>query len=144
MNDSTPVAVAPAQSLLNRFLGIAQRELVAVERELQTIGLSPTLYEALAQLKRAGRPLNLGELAAGQRCAPSNITQKMDRLEREGLVRRIGDPADRRGILAEITPEGRERADAGEELVRRLALAFEAAVPEAERESFARALQALD
>jgi DNA-binding MarR family transcriptional regulator len=43
----------------------------------------------------------------------SNITQLVDRLEADGLVKRIDDPADRRAVRAEVTRLGRERHDAG-------------------------------
>jgi len=36
----------------------------------------------------------------------SNITQLMDRLEKDGLVRRRADRDDRRSVLAELTPAG--------------------------------------
>src|SRR5262249_375934 len=55
-------------------------------------------------------------------------TQLMDRLEAEGLVRRVDDPTDRRGVRAVVTPLGVERQAAGalrvqraqEEFVKRL------------------------
>jgi DNA-binding MarR family transcriptional regulator len=43
----------------------------------------------------------------------SNITQLIDRLESEKLVKRVDDPQDRRSLLAQITPLGRERQAAG-------------------------------
>lgn len=126
------------------LLGIAHRELGKVEQELQTVGLSSTLYETLAQLARARGPLHLRVLAEGQHCAPSNITQKMDRLERDGLVQRIEDPSDRRAVLAEITPLGRERARMGEERMQRLAAAFEAQIPDPDLDALDRVLRALE
>jgi DNA-binding MarR family transcriptional regulator len=36
------------------------------------------------------------------------VTNTIDRLERDGLVRRMPNPRDGRGTLAEITPSGRE------------------------------------
>jgi DNA-binding MarR family transcriptional regulator len=35
------------------------------------------------------------------------MTNRLDRLEQAGLVRRLPDPDDRRGILVELTPEGK-------------------------------------
>jgi DNA-binding MarR family transcriptional regulator len=137
-------ASAPGErTLLYIFLNVAQRQIAAVEDELRPLGLSPTMYETLAQLARADRPLTLRELAEGQRCAPSNITQKVDRLEGEGLVRRMPDPADRRVVLAVLTDTGRRRAREGATRVRRLARAFQAALPEGDRRGFTRALRTL-
>jgi DNA-binding MarR family transcriptional regulator len=39
---------------------------------------------------------------------PTSVTNTIDRLERDRLVRRRPNPRDGRGTLAEITPSGRE------------------------------------
>jgi DNA-binding MarR family transcriptional regulator len=84
-----------------------------VEEQLDVI-LSPfgfTLRKlgAHKHLVRAGGSLPLGSLVGPLCCGKSNVTQVVDRLEAQGLVRRVPDPTDRRGVLAEITPEGRRR-----------------------------------
>ena len=38
---------------------------------------------------------------------PTSVTNAIDRLERDGLVRRMPQAGDRRTVLAEITDEGR-------------------------------------
>ena len=60
----------------------------------------------LHQLASVGEPIRLGQLAESQGCVKSNITKLIDRLEADGLVQRLDDPADRRSVLAAITPEG--------------------------------------
>jgi DNA-binding MarR family transcriptional regulator len=51
-------------------------------------------------------------------CVRSNITQLVDRLEADGLVRRVDHPSDRRGVMAApLTPLGVERQAAGAKLV---------------------------
>ncbi len=50
-------------------------------------------------------------------CVRSNITQLVDRLEADGLVRRVDNPSDRRGVMAAATPLGIERQAAGAKLV---------------------------
>jgi DNA-binding MarR family transcriptional regulator len=42
---------------------------------------------------------------------PTSITSTIDRLERDGLVRRVPHPDDRRTVLAEITDDGRRVVD---------------------------------
>ena len=42
----------------------------------------------------------------------AGITSRTDRLERRGLVRRLPDPNDRRGVIVELTDEGLEAVDA--------------------------------
>jgi len=46
-------------------------------------------------------------------CVRSNITQLVDRLEADGLVRRLKDPQDRRTVRAAVTRLGLERQTAG-------------------------------
>jgi DNA-binding MarR family transcriptional regulator len=53
-------------------------------------------------------------------CVRSNITQLMDRLEADGLVRRVEDPRDRRAVRAAVTRLGAERQTAGAKEVARV------------------------
>src|SRR5689334_12947331 len=79
-----------------------------LEAALSPTGLSLAKLAVLHFLAEAEEPLPLSDLAARQHCVRSNITQLMDRLEKDGLVRRRADPDDRRSVLAELTPAGRQ------------------------------------
>lgn len=114
-----------------------------VDEAFAGLGLSWARYGVLDQLAAADRPVALGELASGAQCVRSNMTQLVDRLEADGLVRRIDDPDDRRSVLAELTELGRERRDAGAAELRRVQTELSSSVPAPERESLARALLAL-
>jgi DNA-binding MarR family transcriptional regulator len=61
----------------------------------------------LAHLSRRG-PMSPGALAAADRVQPQSLTRTLAGLERDGLVSRQADAADRRRALLEITPGGRE------------------------------------
>lgn len=50
--------------------------------------------------------LRMNELAERSHLTPSGLTRRVDRLEADGLVRRVSCPADRRGSHAELTPLG--------------------------------------
>jgi DNA-binding MarR family transcriptional regulator len=80
---------------------------------LARVGLSVAKQGALTVLVDAGEPLSLSELAARLTCVRSNITQLVDRLDAEGLVRRVENPTDRRSKKAAITALGVERQAAG-------------------------------
>jgi len=41
----------------------------------------------------------------------AGVTSRIDRLERRGLVRRLPDPDDRRGVIVELTDEGGRLVD---------------------------------
>ena len=143
MKDSSPAPGNVPRLLLFSLLKTAEVYQMRIEAELKGIGLSRTLYVTLELLAKAGTPLAQRELAEGEECAPSNITQKIDRLEKEGLVRRVNDPADRRTILAELTPLGKERAAAGGRILARLQDDFDSRLSESDRETLGRILSAL-
>jgi len=90
------------------------------QEALAAVGLSTAKQGALTVLVEAGEPLSLSELAARLTCVRSNITQLVDRLDAEGLVRRVENPADRRSKKAAITPLGVERQSAGARALERV------------------------
>jgi len=84
-----------------------------LEAALNELGLSMAKQSALTKLAEAGEPLTLSDLAARLSCVRSNITQLVDRLEGDGLVRRVNDSTDRRSVRAELTVSGIEKQKAG-------------------------------
>lgn len=84
---------------------------------LEGVRLTPPQMWGLILLVRAGGRLPHKRLAERTGTAKSNITKLVDRLEDNGLARRVPDPEDRRGVIAEITEEGRRRHDEGLGLV---------------------------
>ena len=91
-----------------------------LEAALNEHGLSMAKQSALSRLAEAGEPLTLSELAARLSCVRSNITQLVDRLEADGLVRRVDDASDRRSVRAELTTIGIEKQKAGAEAMVRV------------------------
>ena len=71
-------------------------------------------FDVLAALRRAGRPyvLSPGRLLEQTLVTSGTMTNRVDRLESRGLVQRLPDPADRRGVQVRLTPAGKERVDA--------------------------------
>ena len=95
------------------LLGAAQAVEDRIESSLSPLGLSLAKLNVLGILVGSNSPLTLGDLAEKLACVRSNVTQLVDRLESDGLVRREADPADRRSIRAVITDAGRDRERAG-------------------------------
>jgi len=87
--------------------------------------------------------LPLSDLAARQHCVRSNITQLMDRLEKDRLVRRRADPDDRRSILAELTPAGEQAHAKGVRALADAQRAIVSALKAGEATSLQNALSAL-
>jgi DNA-binding MarR family transcriptional regulator len=88
----------------------AQRALVtSIEAELKAAGLPPlSWYDVLWGLRRAPRRrLTPGELEGELLLEQYNLSRLLDRMEGEGLVRRVPYPGDKRRQLVELTPRGR-------------------------------------
>ncbi len=64
----------------------------------------------------------------------------MDRLEAEGLVRRVDDPNDRRGVRASVTPLGIERQAAGAKQMAQVQKEFAKTLAGADRDALVRVL----
>ncbi|CAN5393222.1 hypothetical protein BH10ACT8_BH10ACT8_22500 [soil metagenome] len=65
-------------------------------------------YDVLVQLAEApGHRLRMSELAAAVLLSRSGLTRLVDRMQREGLVRREPDPGDARGLFTVMTDAGR-------------------------------------
>jgi len=85
-----------------------QLVVAAVDGALRPFGLTFARYEALVLLFFSRRgSLPLGKMGERLQIHPASVTNIVDRLEADALVRRIAHDSDRRLTLAEITPEGR-------------------------------------
>ena len=73
-------------------------------------GLSYEEWDVLGILRRAGPPFrrSAGELAERSELSSGAMTNRLDRLEKAGLVKRLPDPNDRRGVVVEITKTGQK------------------------------------
>ena len=125
------------------LLDAGRAQLGRLEEALKSIGVSGAKYHVLSQLKEAGEPIPLRTLAEKQQCVASNITTLLDRLEADGLVRRVDDPTDRRGKRAMLTSLGEEKAREGDEAVAKVQEEFAASLDPTERLALAKVLDSL-
>ncbi|HEY9558699.1 MAG TPA: MarR family transcriptional regulator [Acidimicrobiales bacterium] len=97
-------AMAAATSIMRA----QQIVLARVDEALKPFGLTFARYEALVLLtfSRSGS-LPLGKMGERLMIHPTSVTNIVDRLEGQGLVRRVQHPTDRRTTLCEITDDGR-------------------------------------
>jgi DNA-binding MarR family transcriptional regulator len=106
--DTEPLQVLSRVSRLARHLDRARR--AAFEGH----GLEPWEFDVLSALRRQGPPYQLspGALLRTTLVTSGTMTNRIDRLEEAGLVRRHPDPQDKRGVLVRLTAQGRARVDA--------------------------------
>ncbi len=81
----------------------------AAAASLARVGLNHQEFKVLIALH--GEPRTHGSLCRDLLVSTGAMTNRLDKLERSGLLTRMPDPSDRRGVLLELTPRGRERLD---------------------------------
>jgi len=106
--DVAPLEVLSRVSRLARHLDRARRAAFAAH------GLETWEFDVLSALRRQGAPYHLspGALLRATLVTSGTMTNRIDRLEARGLVRRGHDPQDKRGVLVELTGDGIGRVDA--------------------------------
>jgi DNA-binding MarR family transcriptional regulator len=102
-------AAAPGMATVTSIMRVQQIFLAQVEHVLRPLGLTFARYETLRLLafSRKGA-LPLGKVGERLQVHPASVTNAIDRLEEQKLVRRRPHPTDGRTTLAEITARGRK------------------------------------
>ena len=100
--DSSPMGVIGRISRLSHYL---ER---GVNDGLEPFGLTNWSFDVLATLRRAGAPYRLSPNALLQSLmiTSGTMTNRIDHLERAGLVERAHNPDDRRSVLITLTAAG--------------------------------------
>ena len=105
--DLTPVEVFSRIGRLARHLDLARRQAFAAH------AIESWEFDVLAALRRAGGDYQLspGRLLRETLVTSGTMTNRVDRLAARGLVERLPDPHDRRGVLVRLTAQGRSTVD---------------------------------
>ena len=105
--DVEPLEVLSRISRLARHLDRARRTAFAEH------SLEPWEFDVLTALRRAGPPYQLspGQLLTQTLVTSGTMTNRIDRLAGKGLVQRLPDPGDRRGVLVRLSRAGQDLAD---------------------------------
>jgi DNA-binding MarR family transcriptional regulator len=98
------------EGIVDRINGLSRRFKRGLEETASEHGLTLGGWEVLGWLFRAGEPYRRspGKLAEQCKCSSGAMTNRLDGLEDDRLVRRLRDPDDRRGVLVELTSKGRK------------------------------------
>jgi DNA-binding MarR family transcriptional regulator len=96
------------EGIVQRIHKISRAFGQTMDSNLTEYGLSGRAYRVLGRLRYEGKPyrVSAGELADHLGLSSGAMTNRLDRLEQAGLVRRVPDPQDRRGVLVEPTKAG--------------------------------------
>src|SRR5919107_937174 len=137
--DLRAVAVFSRISRLARRLDLARREAFAAH------DIESWEFDVLAALRRAGAPYELspGRLLRETLVTSGTMTNRVDRLAARGLVERLPDPHDRRGVLVRLTPEGKATVDHAFEQLLEAERTFLAGLPDRDRARLAGLLRTL-
>jgi DNA-binding MarR family transcriptional regulator len=98
------------EGIVDRISGLGRRLKRMMEETLADHGLSWGEWKVLGSLLHQGPPYRLspGKLAEHLELSSGAMTNRLDQLEGAGLIRRLPDPSDRRGVHVELTEAGRK------------------------------------
>lgn len=106
--DRSSIGVFGRIDRIHQFRSVNRRRLMASH------GLSAAAFDVLLSLRRAGEPYRrtAGELARAAQLTSGAITFRLDKMEAEGLIRRVRTREDRRVVHAELAAAGKAKIDA--------------------------------
>jgi len=123
------------EGIVDRIGGINRRIKHALKETLVPYGLTPEDWHVLSslRLRKEGRRSSPGVLARDLELSSGAMTSRLDRLEELGFLRRLPDPDDRRGVVVELTDEGRAAWDAAADVQGRKEAFFASALTSEEQ-----------
>jgi DNA-binding MarR family transcriptional regulator len=105
---------------ISSILRVSRRLTAVTDAALRPLDVSYARFETLCILYYApDGEMPLGKLSERLQVHPASVTSIVDRLEQQGMVRRTRRDGDRRIVLAELLPPGRELVERGTEIVAR-------------------------
>lgn len=126
-----------AMRLATSIMRVQQLIISELDAAVKPFGITFARYEVLVLLSfsSSGR-LPLSKIGARLMVHPTSVTNAMDRLESQGLVRRVADTADRRRTFAELTAEGKDVLAKATDAVMAIDFAVEGLSPEQQDQAF--------
>ncbi|MCL2542514.1 MAG: MarR family transcriptional regulator [Nocardioidaceae bacterium] len=105
---SARIGDASGMRLATSIMRVQQLLIARLDRVLRPMGITFARYEVLVLLSfsRTGQ-LPLSRIGERLMVHPTSVTNAIDRLVEQGLVRREVDAADRRRVLASLTTDGK-------------------------------------
>jgi len=105
--DTSPMGVTGRVSRLSRNLEMSLKSV------FENHGINLGEFDVIATLKRSGKPYRLTptQLLKSSMLTSGAMTNRLDQLEKTGLIAREADPNDRRSITVALTPVGLKLVD---------------------------------
>jgi DNA-binding MarR family transcriptional regulator len=112
-SEERPELDTAALGVVIRVMNLARSFSRDAARALEPLGLELFEYDALSALRRQGGPFSLPatELARETDLSTGAMTNRIDRLEERGFVKRQPDKNDRRSVIVRLTPSGKRTID---------------------------------
>ncbi len=106
--DTSAMGIIGRIGRLERVIG------AELDRVFAEHGLERWEFDVLATLRRSGSPYQLtaGQLLSSMMITSGAVTNRLDRLEKRGLIQRESDPSDGRVVFARLTAAGLAKIDA--------------------------------
>ncbi|PZU93208.1 MAG: MarR family transcriptional regulator [Pseudanabaena sp.] len=110
--ESSQLDISPL-GIVGRVLRIARLLEKHRETVLAEYGLSVWSFDVVTTLRRQGKPYQLKptDLYSLLMLSSGATTNRIDRLEQDGIVTRLRDPDDRRSVIVQLAPKGVQLAD---------------------------------
>src|SRR3954471_9237908 len=109
IRERLPMLDPEVEGIVDRIGGLHRSFQRAMDETLTEFKLDYAEYKLLGLLTREGEVYRSspGKLARMMELSSGAMTNRLDRLEKAGFLRRLPDPDDRRGIMVELTDEGK-------------------------------------
>lgn len=103
------IGESTSMRLATSIMRVQQLIIAQLDAALKPYGITFARYEVLVLLSFSSTGLlSLSKIGERLMVHPTSVTNAMDRLEAQGLVRRVADKSDRRRTFAELTAEGKQ------------------------------------
>src|SRR5881392_3422780 len=101
------------EGIVDRINGLRRRFHAMADETLEELGLGE--WKVLTHLRLSGPPhrRSAGALSKQAELSSGAMTNRLDRMEEAGLVKRVPDPEDRRGVQVDLTKEGHAKWEEG-------------------------------
>lgn len=133
------------KAIMGRVIRLQEYYLYDAEELLKPMGLKKGSYSVLTALRTNGKPYELHpkELHHFSLVTSGGMSNLLNNMEKDGLIKRKPDPDDQRSVLIRLTEKGKKLIDNAMKQITILEKNFTTALNEAEQKTLTNLLQKL-